>query len=148
KMFGSPQDVKVEELYLDHENPRVIPVAEGLEGQEALLKFMFRVEKVIELAKSIAELGFGNNNPLLVVKRQSGIGFDVLDGNRRLAAVKALLDPGILGPKLGSFGGSQLESELSPSAEYKEVIKQSQLARKSGILERLKTLPVVVAEDR
>lgn len=85
--------VSVTSLHLDPKNPRL--------GRETLsrapreiIQHLFEHDKAAEVAHSIATRGFFPNEPLLTVKE--GGRLVVIEGNRRLAALKALIEPGLL----------------------------------------------------
>lgn len=83
----------VTSLHLDHKNPRLGRESSGKAPRE-LVQFLFDHDKAIEVARSIAKHGFFANEPLLAVKE--GERLVVVEGNRRLAALKALREPGLL----------------------------------------------------
>ena len=82
----------VDELHFDPRNPR-LPLRVAGEHDEQVLDWMLLDAGLLELMGSIAENGFFPAEPLLVVQNDSGPGYIVLEGNRRLAAVKLLLRP-------------------------------------------------------
>jgi hypothetical protein len=59
-----------------------------------LVQFLFEYDGAFEVAQSIAVAGFFPNEPLLVVEEEGRL--VVVEGNRRLAALKALKDPHLL----------------------------------------------------
>lgn len=80
-------------LHLDAKNPRL--------GRETLarapreiIEYLFEHDKALEVAQSIAARGYFPNEPLLAIKESDQI--VVVEGNRRLAALKALREPGLL----------------------------------------------------
>src|SRR6185437_1302307 len=75
-------DLKVEELILDHDNPRITH-AEG--QQEALQKIVTNQKtKLVKLAQSIADHGLNPMDRLLVLRvHQRPERFIALEGNRR-----------------------------------------------------------------
>ena len=78
------------ELYFDPGNPR-LRRDEQSASQERLLNVMISRFKVEELADSIVTSGFIEFDPMIAcLEDQRTI---VLEGNRRLAALKLLLDP-------------------------------------------------------
>jgi hypothetical protein len=77
------------DLYFDESNPRLHGEASG-EPQREILTRLWREFAVDELVDSIAANGFFPYEPLFVVKE--GGRQVVVEGNRRLAAVKLLLD--------------------------------------------------------
>lgn len=80
-------------LHLDHKNPRLGRESSGKAPRE-LVQFLFDHDKAIEVARSITKHGFFANEPLLAVKEEDRL--VVVEGNRRLAALKALREPGLL----------------------------------------------------
>lgn len=80
-------------LHLDYKNPRLGRESSGKAPRE-LVQFLFDNDKAIEVARSIAKHGFFVNEPLLAVKEENQL--VVVEGNRRLAALKALREPGLL----------------------------------------------------
>jgi hypothetical protein len=89
--------VPVKDLLLDPENPRLESIPR-ITDQVELVKAMWREMAVSEVAQSIAENGFFEEEPLFVVPAEQGeLGppFFVVEGNRRLTAVKLLSDDGL-----------------------------------------------------
>lgn len=84
--------LKTGSLLLDSKNTR-IPSDRRSEDQRRLLQELLENEDVKDLALSIANLGLFPNERLLVMA--AGRHFIVLEGNRRLAAIKLLLNPGL-----------------------------------------------------
>lgn len=78
-------------LMLDEQNPRHRPVT----TQEAALAAVLRTgpRKLVSLATDIAETGLSPIDPWIVMKREEGSGYIVLEGNRRLSAVRLLHNP-------------------------------------------------------
>ncbi len=86
----------VARLQLDGKNPRLGGLAKGTSPRE-LIEFLFEHDKALDVAQSIAIRGYFPNEPLLAVQENGR--YVVVEGNRRLAALKALREPGILAPK-------------------------------------------------
>lgn len=82
--------VKIGNLLLDPLNAR-IPTDRRSDDQRLLLHELLEHEDVRGLAASIAKLGLFPNERLVAIA--SGRRFVVLEGNRRLAAVRLLLNP-------------------------------------------------------
>jgi hypothetical protein len=59
-----------------------------------IIQYLFDHDKALEVAQSIATRGYFPNEPLLAI--QEGDRIVVVEGNRRLAALKALREPGLL----------------------------------------------------
>jgi len=79
----------VGDLYLDSRNPRLVG-EEDKPDPLKLLETLWRNESLDELALSIAQNGFFQEEPLLVVNEAGK--YVVVEGNRRLATVKLLMD--------------------------------------------------------
>lgn len=79
-------------LDFDLENPRLSQVAtDELDDEPTLIRFLWKEMNVEEIALSIAAWGYYEHEPLFAIKNRSR--YTVIEGNRRLAAVKILLDP-------------------------------------------------------
>ena len=81
------EDVK--NLYLDLKNPR-IPKKNRI-NESSVLGYLLEYENVLEIAKNIAKEGY-HHSAISIVCEENGKKI-VLDGNRRLAACKLLLNP-------------------------------------------------------
>jgi hypothetical protein len=89
---GVYQRAKVEDLRFDSENPRLAEFAvDDDTTQSDLLKKLWQEMAVQEVAASIAHNGYFEHEPLFVESRKDGK-LVVIEGNRRLAAVRLLLD--------------------------------------------------------
>jgi len=103
----------LEQLRFDPLNPRLPPKFDG-DDENAVLEWMLDDATIIELMNSIGENGYFEVEPLLVVRPQKGKDvFEVVEGNRRLAAVKLLNDP--------QLAPIKKHSVLEASKEAKEV---------------------------
>ena len=85
--------LKVASLHLDRKNPRLGRETSD-DAPRVLIQYLFENDKAMDVAQSIATRGFFPNEPLLAVKEEGRL--VVVEGNRRLAALKALLEPGLL----------------------------------------------------
>jgi hypothetical protein len=90
-----PIDLKIEDLVLDHDNPRITH-AEG--QQEALQKIIKdQKTKLVKLAQSICEKGLNPMDRFLVLRvHQKPERFIALEGNRRTAVFKLLTNPAVM----------------------------------------------------
>lgn len=128
---GMYKKVSVAELLLDPENPRLAAMLNvgNVPTQRELTRELWTEMAVAEVALSIAANGYLAGEPLLVIEQRgdgSGPPYVVLEGNRRLAAVKILLD-------------SKLKTELRAT---------NLPAPTAQILKSLAELPVVVYPSR
>lgn len=80
-------------LLLDKKNPRLGREITATAPRE-IIQYLFEHDKAMEVAESIATRGFFPNEPLLAVRENSKL--IVVEGNRRLAALKVLREPGLL----------------------------------------------------
>ena len=93
--------MSVDDLLFDAENPRLVEYTlSATPSQFDLLKALWEKMAVEEVAMSIAHSGYFEHEPLFVERRSDGK-FVVIEGNRRLAAVKLLLD-GELRKRIGA----------------------------------------------
>lgn len=96
----SPADVPLIEvvsvptawLVLDRENPRLVSI-EGEASEEAIIAQLYRAEDLSELLQSIAANGYLDIEPLIVLEEEGHL--IVLEGNRRLAAIRLFQDPAL-----------------------------------------------------
>lgn len=89
----STRFLSVASLHLDDKNPRLGREITGRAPRE-IIQYLFDHDKAFEVAASIAERGFFPNEPLLAILENGR--YIVIEGNRRLAALKALREPGLL----------------------------------------------------
>ena len=88
------QNISPHALHFDFRNPRIaefLPTPHTPEKE--IIKILWNVMGVEEIVLSIKASGFFTNEPLIAI-REDGKNV-VLEGNRRLAAVKCILDPSI-----------------------------------------------------
>lgn len=117
----SPND-----LHFDYKNPRIaeFDINESTPERD-ILRILWTAMGIEEIVLSIKASGFFQYEPLYVVE-EDGKNI-VIEGNRRLAAVKAILDPNQV-----TFPG----------------VNKNNLAVAQDIKDQLATLPVVVVPDR
>ena len=122
--------VDITQLWLDELNPR-LPEELRHATQSAILSYLFTNADLDELARSMVDNGFFVHEPLIVTARPTPSGsYDVIEGNRRLAALHILLQLPVA-----------VESELSfPFLEEEGVAVEN--------LESLRTIPCYVIADR
>ena len=88
------KNVSIKQLVFDPENPRLPRHLQGVRDEQRIVDYMVSSGNIIELMYSIAELGYSEAEPLLVVPSKKAKGkFKVVEGNRRLAALKLLSNP-------------------------------------------------------
>ncbi len=89
--LGQAEKVPVELLDFDSNNPRFTPDKQPTGGGDvAVVSMLAASADLAELIQSIGTSGYINIEPLIVIERNGRL--TVLEGNRRLAAVKALRD--------------------------------------------------------
>ena len=79
------------ELYLDPANPRLADEELSIDRQDDILLWLWRNKSVNELVDSILANGFWQHEELFATEEEGRL--VVVEGNRRLAAVKILSDP-------------------------------------------------------
>lgn len=96
------EEANLDAIVLDPRNVRVrasqgegLVEAEQRVAEEAIVKYMVEAENVLELMTDILRDGYLDNEIPVVVP--NGSGMVVLEGNRRLTALKLIDDPALLG---------------------------------------------------
>jgi hypothetical protein len=122
------EPVDVEQLLLDSENPRLEGLVKTTDQLE-LIKAMWKEMAVNEVALSIAANGFFEEEPLFAIPAPMVNGkkaYCVVEGNRRLTAVKLLRDENL-----------------------RKVVRATDLPKLDAkALDKLKTLPVSIYSKR
>ncbi|NWD70757.1 hypothetical protein HX870_24465 [Pseudomonas gingeri] len=77
---------------LDPRNPRLPSLPQNA-TQAQVLEELFNTSKVREMVRSVARSGFYPDQRVVVIRKDSGRGFIVIEGNRRVAACKVLIEP-------------------------------------------------------
>lgn len=91
-MNMQPQQVATEQLFFDIDNPRLVEFSKDeMSSDEKILNILWSQMAVDEIVQSILSNGFFQNEALLAVEENGKT--VVVEGNRRLAAVKAILHP-------------------------------------------------------
>lgn len=114
--------VEVESLHLDLENPRS-PSA-GFASEQEVLEFLIESADVGELVQSIGTSGWLDYEPLVVLRSQN----IVLEGNRRLAALRLLANPE-LSSRLGVPHPENLNANAVPSTIRVRYVESRESAR-------------------
>ncbi len=123
------EKVDIDKLQFDPENPR-LPTRVTSTNDSEVLDFMIHKANIAELMGSISEQGFFPGEPLLVVPSITEIdAYFVVEGNRRLAAIKLLLHP-----------------ERAPSK--RKTIEGISNGTTDEIKSQIKKLPVLIFEHR
>jgi hypothetical protein len=91
----SKEIVNIQQLKFDKLNPRLPKRLQGITDEAKIIDYMLKNGNILELMKSIAETGYSEAEPLLVVLDANDKKYVVVEGNRRLTAVKLLNDPSL-----------------------------------------------------
>jgi hypothetical protein len=116
--------LKINQLRLDAKNPR-LPKSIQSQGQEAILKFIAENYEPIIVGRSIALHRYFISEPLIVLKARSDT-YTVVEGNRRLVALKLLTE--------------KKTRELVDDPEWEELSRKAELPRRG--------IPAVIATSR
>ena len=111
-------ELTVEELLLDEDNPRLGSVGSQSEALETLIRMNpthFR-----NMMLSIKENGLDPGDSLYVIEAEADGDYIVLDGNRRLSALKVLFEPDVLD---GTDSSAAMRSSLLRAASGFDVEK-------------------------
>jgi hypothetical protein len=105
--------IPVDQLHLDPENPRLPPnVREG--GEPAVFEWMLKKANVLELMGAIGQTDYFPGEPVLAARMESGEGYVVVEGNRRLTAAKLLLNPDSAPTKRKSVHAVATQARFKP----------------------------------
>lgn len=107
--------IRTEDLLFDSKNPRYPKTLLGAD-EAGVIKWMLDNANIIELMNSIGEQGYFSAEPLVVVPSSLHPGkFEVIEGNRRLTAVKLLRNPGLASVKKKSVSTVAGAAKQKPS---------------------------------
>ena len=134
------KEIAVENLKLDLDNPRLPKSKQGKDESE-VIKFMLLQSATLELMMAIGENDFFAGEQLLVVEGKSDKGkYTVIEGNRRLTAVKLLSNPKLSEVKKESIKQICEEAEFKPTKvpclvfnEKQEILKYLGFRHITGI---------------
>lgn len=129
-----------QDLYFDHHNPRLVEFGITAKTSEAeIVQILWDAMDVRELVQSIAASGFFAHEALIVVNEAGR--HIVIEGNRRLAAVKVLLSHGrVLPDGTGSAGGMGGTANIGGTSSGEPVPQLSPEAYAA-----LESLPVIIS---
>lgn len=87
------QHINIDRLLFDPQNPRFASASGDIStdlDEETIIKSMLKKQNLAELMVSIADQGYFEGEPLLVIENGSTDTYLVAEGNRRLTALKVL----------------------------------------------------------
>jgi hypothetical protein len=105
--------ISVDKLKYDPKNPRLPATMVKGNNEKEVINWMLTDASIIELMGSIGEKGFHPAEPLLVVSDKNGK-YLVIEGNRRLTAVKLLINPSLASKRTTSINQIVKESKYKP----------------------------------
>jgi hypothetical protein len=117
--LAKPELIPTAELYLDPENPRLAGLDIEFGDQVEIARILWEERAVNELASSIGSSGYWSHEVLFAAREHDVL--VVIEGNRRLAAVKILLDPE-LRVAVGASGVPEISDELKENLSSLPVI--------------------------
>jgi len=108
--------IPIAKLQFDPENPRLPNQVLEDGSEKRVLEYMISNGNIIDLMLSISESGFFDGEPILIFPNPKEKGkFLVAEGNRRLAAVKLLLNPELAINKKNTFTSIVNEAKHIPT---------------------------------
>jgi len=120
-----PESVSVDDLSLDPKNPRLAEEGFGIEDQVQILKVLWKERAVNEIVNSISASGYWPQEVLFAAREEGRL--VVVEGNRRLSAVKLLLSQD-LQKKVGATGIPRISMALRKSLQVLPVVEYSRKA--------------------
>ena len=125
--LATVREIDVRNLLFDEKNPRHPKRLFGIDESE-VINWMLEHASIIELMNSIGEQGYFEGEPLMVVPTTpTGDGEErlfVVEGNRRLTALKLLLDPSLAGTKKRAVSEAARIAKFKPEKISCQVYKQ------------------------
>lgn len=110
--------IKLSDLKLDNQNPRLPKsVREKTLSEEELVNYLLLDASLIELILAIGGNGFFPGEQLLVVLDETDGKYRVIEGNRRLSAVKLLNNPEIATVQKNRLRQALAEAVVPPPSE-------------------------------
>ncbi|MER9191480.1 ParB N-terminal domain-containing protein [Mesorhizobium australicum] len=107
------QNVSLDDLALDPENPRLPTTVKR--DPVSMLQYIARTSSITELMTAIGQHGYFPGEPLIVVPSgKKSPKYLVVEGNRRLTALKLLANPDLM-PKNASIRTTAAEAEHRPT---------------------------------
>lgn len=140
--------LSVAKLLLDEKNPRLGTGTTG-QTQRDIIQYLFDHDKALEIVHSIVTRGYFENEPLLAISEQGN--YVVVEGNRRLAALKAIKNPELLtGKFLGQVRNLVIDAGIEAISSVPVTIAPSRRATDRIIAGRHIKNPVLAwqAENR
>ncbi len=110
--MSKTENLDLKDLLLDERNPR-LPTTIGRK-QEQMVQYIARTTSISEIMLAIAENDFFPGEPLIAIPSTNGK-YIVVEGNRRLTALKLLQDPSLV-PK------SRKIAEIAQEADYRPTV--------------------------
>ncbi len=90
------KEINIDSLKLDDQNPRIPKsIRDSMPSEVKLIEYMLLDASLIELMLAIGENGYFPGEQLLVVLDKNDSKYKVIEGNRRLSAVKLLNNPNL-----------------------------------------------------
>lgn len=118
--------VKAELLHFDIQNPRLVEQQIGKADEDEVLNILWKESAIRDIVMSIMANGYFETEPMLVIRDKDQ--YIVVEGNRRLAAVKAIINPN----SIDNGGMSKFEPRITE--ELRQSLKNH--------------IPVTILEDR
>lgn len=106
--------INLDQLKFDEKNPRLPVRLQGETDENQVIDYMIKYGNIVELMLSIAETGYSDAEPLLVVQYSDGA-YTVVEGNRRLAALKLLSNPELAKVRVQSVKTVIVEAKHKPT---------------------------------
>ncbi|NCI46148.1 ParB N-terminal domain-containing protein [Sediminibacterium soli] len=121
------EQIELAKLRFDTKNPRLFEFGiNEASSEEDMIGVLCKIMSVKEIVLSIYNSGFFENEPLVAVKNDNEDSFTVIEGNRRLAAIKVITE----------------------YAKYTEYYPSQIPPPSEALIKSLQLLPVMVEESR
>ncbi|MFD0795491.1 ParB/Srx family N-terminal domain-containing protein [Mucilaginibacter litoreus] len=125
--------LSVNDLQVDLKNPR-LPQSRAFIDPTSVMDYLQERENILEVAESIAENGIFPSEPLIAVE-EDGI-HSVIEGNRRLVAMKLLANPSLAIKHQNKFKEASTNADLSELSDLNVIVYNDRLAAAPVLIKR------------
>lgn len=125
--------LSLDDLQVDLKNPR-LPQSRAFIDPTSVMDYLQERENILEVAESIADNGIFPSEPLIAVE-EDGV-HSVIEGNRRLVAMKLLANPGLAIKHQARFKDASANTDLSELTDLNVIVYNDRLAAAPVLIKR------------
>lgn len=125
--------LSIDQLEVDVQNPR-LPKSRLFNNPTSVMEYLQEKENILEIAESIADNGVFPSEPLIAVK-ENGV-YSVVEGNRRLVAMKLLDNPSLAIKAQAKFKEASEKADLTELINLNVIVYDDRLAAAPVLIKR------------